>query len=502
MGKEYLTVKEVAGPLILVEGVEGVTYGELTEISLPGGENRRGRVLDIQQDKALVQVFEGTRGIATHGTRIRFIGRGLELGVSPDMMGRIFDGFGRPIDDGPQIIPEKDLNINGNPVNPFSRDYPNEFIQTGISTIDCMNPLVRGQKLPIFSGSGLPHNRIAAQIARQVRVLKTGERFAVVFAAMGITFEEANFFIKDFRRTGALDRAVLFINLADDPPIERIATPRMALTAAEYLAFEQDTHILVILTDMTNYCEALREISAARKEVPGRRGYPGYMYTDLSTIYERAGRIRGRNGSITQMPILTMPEDDKTHPIPDLTGYITEGQVIISRQLDGRGIYPAVDVLPSLSRLKDKGIGEEKTRGDHANVMNQLYAAYARGKELQELAVVLGESALSPLDLLYVRFAEAFEDQFIRQGEEENRSIEESLDLGWKLLGMLPRQELKRCREEFVQHYWTPANEEVEKLSVAPSEEMSPPAGETPDDESEERGETPPAEQAGPTEDD
>lgn len=471
MDKEYLTVREVAGPLILVEGIEGVTYGELTEITLGNGENRRGRVLDIQEGKALVQVFEGTRGIATTGTKIRFLGRGLELGVSADMMGRIFDGFGRPIDDGPEIIPERRLNINGNPINPFSRDYPNEFIQTGISTIDCMNPLVRGQKLPIFSGSGLPHNRLAAQIARQVRVLKTGERFAVIFAAMGITYEEANFFIEDFRRTGALDRAVLFINLADDPPIERIATPRMALTTAEYLAFEHDTHILVILTDMTNYCEALREVSAARKEVPGRRGYPGYMYTDLSTIYERAGRIRGKNGSITQMPILTMPEDDKTHPIPDLTGYITEGQVIISRPLDGRGIYPPVDVLPSLSRLKDKGIGEGKTRADHANVMNQLYAAYARGKNLQELAVVLGEGALSALDLLYVRCAEAFEGEYIRQGEEENRTIEQSLDLGWKLLGMLPRQELKRCKDEYIDKHWQPANETVAEMSQATAAE-------------------------------
>ncbi|MBM3288548.1 MAG: V-type ATP synthase subunit B [Candidatus Hydrogenedentes bacterium] len=453
MTKEYRTVKQVVGPLIMVEGVEGITYGELTDIKQADGSLRRGRVLEVSGDKALVQVFEGTSGLSPQDLKVKFLGKGLELAVSPDMLGRVFDGFGRPIDDGPAIIPEKWLNINGNPMNPFARDYPNEFIQTGISTIDLLNTLVRGQKLPIFSGSGLPHSRLAAQIARQASVLKTGEKFAVIFAAMGITFEESEFFIADFRRTGALERAVLFMNLADDPPIERIAVPRMALTAAEYLAYEKDMHVLVILTDLTNYCEALREISAARKEVPGRRGYPGYLYTDLSTLYERAGRIKGKNGSITQIPVLTMPEDDKTHPIPDLTGYITEGQVIISRSIHAQGIYPPVDVLPSLSRLKDKGIGDGKTREDHADVMNQLYSAYARGKNAKELAVVLGESALSEADLLYVKFADAFDARFVTQGENENRTIEESLRIGWDLLAMLPRVELKRVRDKWVEKY-------------------------------------------------
>ena len=452
--REYRTAKEIIGPLILVDGVEGVTYGELTDIKLPDGSMRRGRVLEVNRDKAVVQVFEGTSGLSPEDITIKFLGKGTELGVSMDMLGRVFDGFGRPIDDGPAIIPEQWLNINGNPMNPYSRDYPNEFIQTGISTIDLLNTLVRGQKLPFFSGSGLPHSRMAAQVARQAKVLKTGEKFAVIFAAMGITFEESEFFIADFRRTGALERAVLFMNLADDPAIERIAVPRMALTTAEFLAFEKGMHVLVILTDLTNYCEALREISAARKEVPGRRGYPGYLYTDLSTIYERAGRIKGREGSITQLPVLTMPEDDKTHPIPDLTGYITEGQIILSRPLHAQGIYPPVDVLPSLSRLKDKGIGKGKTREDHANVMNQLYSAYARGKNAKELAVVLGESALSEIDILYVKFADAFEDRFIRQGEDENRTIEESLAIGWDLLGMLPKTELKRVREEFIEQYY------------------------------------------------
>ena len=451
--KEYRTVRQVVGPLIMVEGVEGVTYGELTDIKQADGSLRRGRVLEVNKDKALVQVFEGTSGLSPQDLKVKFLGKGLELAVSPDMLGRVFDGFGRPIDDGPSIIPEKWLNINGNPMNPYARDYPNEFIQTGISTIDLLNTLVRGQKLPIFSGSGLPHSRLAAQIARQASVLKTGEKFAVIFAAMGITFEESEFFIADFRRTGALERAVLFMNLADDPPIERIAVPRMALTAAEYLAYEKDMHVLVILTDLTNYCEALREISAARKEVPGRRGYPGYLYTDLSTLYERAGRIKGKSGSITQIPVLTMPEDDKTHPIPDLTGYITEGQVIISRSIHAQGIYPPVDVLPSLSRLKDKGIGDGKTREDHADVMNQLYSAYARGKNAKELAVVLGESALSEADLLYVKFADAFDAKFVTQGENENRTIEESLRIGWELLAMLPRVELKRVRDKWVEKY-------------------------------------------------
>ena len=414
--------------------------------------------LEVNQGKAVVQVFEGTSGLSPEEITVKFLGKGTEIGVSIDMLGRVFDGFGRPIDDGPEIIPEKWLNINGNPMNPYARDYPNEFIQTGISTIDLLNTLVRGQKLPFFSASGLPHSRMAAQVARQAKVLKTGEKFAVVFAAMGITFEESSFFIEDFRRTGALERAVLFMNLADDPAIERISVPRLALTTAEFLAFEKDMHVLVILTDLTNYCEALREISAARREVPGRRGYPGYLYTDLSTIYERAGRVKGRGGSITQLPVLTMPEDDKTHPIPDLTGYITEGQIILSRPLHTQGVYPPVDVLPSLSRLKDKGIGEGKTRADHANVMNQLYSAYARGKNAKELAVVLGESALSEIDILYVKFADAFEDRFIRQGEEENRTIEESLAIGWELLGMLPKSELKRVREEYLEAYYPKKN--------------------------------------------
>ena len=452
--REYSTAKDIIGPLILVEGVEGITYGELTDIKLADGTTRRGSVLEVNGDRAIVQVFEGTAGLSPQNITVKFLGKGVELGVSQDMLGRVFDGFGRPIDDGPAIIPEKWLNINGNPMNPYARDYPNEFIQTGISTIDLLNTLVRGQKLPIFSGSGLPHSRMAAQIARQARVLKTGEKFAVVFAAMGITFVESEFFIADFRRTGAIERAVLFMNLADDPAIERIAVPRMALTAAEFLAYEKDMHVLVILTDLTNYCEALREISAARKEVPGRRGYPGYLYTDLSTIYERAGRIKGKKGSITQFPVLTMPEDDKTHPIPDLTGYITEGQIIISRPLHAQGIYPPVDVLPSLSRLKDKGVGAGKTREDHADVMNQLYAAYARGKNAKELAVVLGESALSESDILMVKFAEAFEDKFIRQGEDENRTIEESLAIGWELLAMLPRSELKRVRDAYIEKYY------------------------------------------------
>ena len=452
--KEYRTVKQIAGPLMLVEGVEGITYGELTEIKLSDGSTRRGRVLEVNGTRAMVQVFEGTSGLSPQDVKVKFLGKGMELGVSIDMLGRVFDGFGRPIDDGPAIIPEKYLNVNGNPMNPFSRDYPNEFIQTGISTIDLLNTLVRGQKLPLFSGSGLPHSRIAAQIARQAKVLKTGERFAVVFAAMGITFEESEFFVADFRRTGAIERSVLFMNLADDPPIERIALPRMALTAAEYLAYEKDMHVLVILIDLTNYCEALREISAARREVPGRRGYPGYLYTDLSTIYERAGRIKGKKGSITQIPVLTMPEDDKTHPIPDLTGYITEGQIMIHRGLHAQGIYPPVDVLPSLSRLKDKGIGAGKTREDHADLMNQLYSAYARGKNAKELAVVLGESALSEADVLFVKFSDAFEDRFVRQGEDENRSIEESLRIGWDLLTMLPKNELKRIRDAYLEKYY------------------------------------------------
>lgn len=459
MLKEYRTIKEVVGPLMLVEGVSGVKYDELVEIVQENGETRRGKVLEVNGDKALVQLFESSQGLKIATSKARFLGRSIELGVSYDMLGRVFDGLGNPIDGGPPIIPEKRLDINGAPINPAARDYPQEFIQTGISAIDGLNTLVRGQKLPVFSGSGLPHAQLAAQIARQAKVLGGEANFAVVFAAVGITFEEADFFISDFKKTGAIDRTVLFINLADDPAIERIATPRMALTAAEYLAYEKDLHVLVIITDITNYAEALREISAARKEVPGRRGYPGYLYTDLATMYERAGRIKGRNGSVTQIPILSMPEDDKTHPIPDLTGYITEGQIILSRELLRKGITPPIDVLPSLSRLKDKGIGAGKTREDHANTMNQLFAAYARGKDAKELSVILGEAALSEVDKLYARFADAFEKEYVSQGYETNRTIEETLDLGWKLLKILPRTELKRIREEYIEKY-LPADEE------------------------------------------
>jgi V/A-type H+-transporting ATPase subunit B len=455
MLKEYLTIREISGPLVLVEEVEGVKYEELVELELPNGEQRRGKVLEVNGDKALVQLFEGSTGIDVYKSRVRFLGKGIELGLSMDILGRVFDGLGRPIDDGPKILPDKRVDINGSPINPYARLYPSEFIQTGISAIDGLNTMVRGQKLPIFSGSGLPHNQLAAQIARQAKVLGEGEAFAVVFAAMGITFEEADYFISGFRESGAIERAVLFMNLSDDPAIERIATPRMALTAAEYLAYEKDMHVLVILTDMTNYCEALREISAARKEIPGRRGYPGYLYTDLSTVYERAGRIKGRKGSITQMPILTMPEDDKTHPIPDLTGYITEGQVILSRVLHKKGVMPPIDVLPSLSRLKDKGIGADKTREDHSDVFNQLFAAYARGKEAQELAVILGEAALTDMDRIYYNFADAFEARYVSQEEDEDRSIEQTLDLGWELLSVFPTGELKRIRQEWLDKYLT-----------------------------------------------
>ncbi|MBO1264202.1 V-type ATP synthase subunit B [Proteiniclasticum sp. SCR006] len=462
MLKEYRTVTEVVGPLMVVEGVEGVKYEELVEIEIQTGEKRRGRVLEIDGDKAMIQLFEGSTGINLKGTKVRFLGKPLELGVAESMIGRIFDGLGRPKDGGPEIIPDQRLDINGVPINPVARDYPSEFIQTGVSAIDGLNTLVRGQKLPIFSGSGLPHADLAAQIARQARVLGKGDKFAVVFGAIGITFEEAQFFIDDFKKTGAIDRAVLFMNLANDPAIERIATPRMALTCAEYLAFEKGMHVLVILTDLTNYAEALRETSAARKEVPGRRGYPGYLYTDLSTLYERAGRIKGRGGSITQIPILTMPEDDKTHPIPDLTGYITEGQIILSRDLYKRGIEPPIDVLPSLSRLKDKGIGRDKTREDHADTMNQLFAAYATGKEAKELAVILGESALSESDKAFADFAEAFEKRYVNQGYETNREITDTLDLGWELLKILPRNELKRIRDEYIDKYIPKEPEGVE----------------------------------------
>ena len=451
---------------MLVEKVEDVKFEELAEIELPDGEIRHGKVLEVSDDRALVQLFEGARGVSASGGKVRFLGKGVEMPVSEDILGRVFDGQGRPIDDGPEILPEKRLDINGEPLNPFARDYPSEFIQTGISCIDGLNTLVRGQKLPIFSGSGLPHSKMAVQIARQARVLGTQENFAVVFAAMGITFEESDYFISDFRETGAIDRAVLFINLANDPAIERISTPRMALTVAEYLAFDKGMHVLAILTDMTNYCEALREVSAARKEIPGRRGYPGYMYTDLASIYERAGRIMGKPGSITQIPILTMPEDDKTHPIPDLTGYITEGQIVLNRAMHRKGIYPPVDAPQSLSRLKDKGIGEGKTRKDHADLFNQLYDAYTRGLEARELEVILGEAALSDMDMLFYRFAVAFEEQYVQQDENENRSIEETLDLGWKLLSMVPASELKRIRVEYLEEFLPkfleqPAQEEV-----------------------------------------
>jgi V/A-type H+-transporting ATPase subunit B len=456
MIKEYQTVVSIAGPLMLVEGVEGVKYQELVRITLANGETRRGQVLEVDRDRALVQVFEGTSGIDVPKTKVRFLAKGITIGLSPEVLGRVFDGLGRPRDDGPEIIPDKSEDIYGAPINPYAREYPNEFIQTGVSAIDGLNTMVRGQKLPRFSGSGLPHNRLAAQVVRQARVLGTEASFAVVFGAMGITFEEAEFFIRDFTESGAIERTVLFLNLADEPAIERIATPRSALTCAEYLAFERGMHVLVVLTDMTNYCEALREISAARKEIPGRRGFPGYLYTDLSSLYERCGRIKGKEGSITLMPVLTMPEDDKTHPIPDLTGYITEGQIIMSRGMNRRGVAPPIDVLPSLSRLKDKGIGKGKTREDHADLFNQLYACYARGKEAEELEVILGEAALSEMDRLYLRFARDFEARYISQGEQENRTIEGTLDLGWELLAIFPRGELKRVRDEYLDKYHKP----------------------------------------------
>nr|WP_072536817.1 V-type ATP synthase subunit B [Anaerococcus mediterraneensis] len=453
MLKEYRTVSEVVGPLMLVEGVEGISFEELVDIKLHTGEHRRGRVIEVDKDKAMVQLFEGSTGINLESTSVRFLGRPLELAVSEDMIGRAFNGLGESIDDGPEIIPEDKRDVNGTAINPVSRDYPSEFIQTGISTIDGLNTLVRGQKLPIFSGNGLPHNQVAAQIARQAKVLGDDEGFAVVFAAIGITFEEAQFFMDDFKKTGAIDRSVLFMNLADDPAIERLSTPKMALTCAEYLAFEKDMQVLVIMTDMTNYAEALREVSAARKEVPGRRGYPGYLYTDLSTIYERAGKLRGKPGTITQIPILSMPEDDITHPIPDLTGYITEGQIILDRSLYNQGAQPPVSILPSLSRLKDKGIGKGKTREDHADTMNQIYAAYASGVDARELQKILGDSALSDADLAFAKFAKAFEEEYINQGYYTNRSIEETLDLGWKLLKIIPRSELKRIDDALIEKY-------------------------------------------------
>ena len=458
MIKEYRTIQEVAGPLMLVQGVDKVTYNELAEIELPSGEVRRCKVLEVDGSNALVQLFESSAGINLAQSKVRFLGHGIELGVSPDMLGRVFDGMGHPKDGGPEILAEQYLDINGTPMNPAARDYPSEFIQTGVSAIDGLNTLVRGQKLPIFSGSGLPHAQLAAQIARQAQVPGSDAKFAVVFAAIGITFEEVDFFVSDFKRTGAIDRTVLFLNLANDPAIERIATPRMALTAAEYLAFEQGMHVLVILTDITNYAEALREVSAARKEVPGRRGYPGYLYTDLATMYERAGKLLDKEGSITMVPILSMPEDDKTHPIPDLTGYITEGQIILSRELYRKDITPPIDVLPSLSRLKDKGIGKGKTREDHAGTMNQLFAAYARGKDAKELMTILGEAALTDTDKLYAQFADAFEREYVSQGYDKNRTIEETLDLGWKLLSILPKTELKRIKPEFIDKYYPAKN--------------------------------------------
>jgi len=454
MIREYRTIEEVAGPLMLVKQVDGVKYDELGEIELPSGEIRRCRVLEVNGRNVLVQLFDSAAGLNIANSRVRFSGHGVELPVGEGMLGRVFSGMGTPIDGGAPVLADRSMDINGTPINPAARKYPSEFIQTGVSAIDGLNTLVRGQKLPIFSGSGLPHANLAAQIARQAKVRGSDEKFAVVFAAVGITYEEADFFISDFKKTGAIDRTVLFINLASDPAIERITTPRMALTAAEYLAFEKNMHVLVIMTDITNYAEALREVSAARKEVPGRRGYPGYLYTDLATMYERAGRKEGSEGSITMIPILTMPEDDKTHPIPDLTGYITEGQIILSRELYRKGYLPPIDVLPSLSRLKDKGIGKGKTREDHAGTMNQLFGAYARGKEAKELMVVLGESALTPVDRLYAKFADAFEAEYINQSFREDRSIEQTLDLGWKLLSILPKSEMKRIKPELVAKYW------------------------------------------------
>jgi len=457
MGKkdiEYTTVSEVAGPLMIVEGIEDVAFNEIVRIKTSDGEERTGQVLEAYLDKAVVQVFEGTKGLDTDKTSARFIGETMKLDVSKDMLGRVFDGTGNPIDDAPQIIPEDRRDINGNPINPYSREYPREFIQTGVSTIDGLNTLVRGQKLPIFSGSGLPHNNLAAQIARQAKVLGKKEKFAVVFCAMGITFEEANLFIRDFENTGALERTVMYLNLADDPTIERVILPRMALTCAEYLAFDLDMQVLVILTDLTNYAEALREIAAAREEVPGRRGYPGYMYTDLATIYERAGRIKGKKGSITQIPLLTMPDDDITHPIPDLTGYITEGQIVLERSLDKKDVYPPVAVLPSLSRLMDRGIGEKRTRADHAGVSNQLYSAYAEGIDLRDLVAIVGEEALSDRDRKYLKFADEFEKKFVSQEKNEDRTIEDTLNIGWDLLSKLPKAELKKIDEKYIEKYY------------------------------------------------
>lgn len=491
MSTEYTTIGEIAGPLIVMNEVERASYEEVVEVEMPTGEKRRGKVLEVNRDKVLIQLFEGTRGVDIQKTKVRFLGKGLELAVSPDILGRIFNGLGNPIDDGPRIIPEKRLDINGNPINPYARIYPEEFIQTGISAIDGLNTLVRGQKLPIFSSFGLPHSELAAQIARQATVPGAEGSFAIVFAAMGITFEEANYFIRDFQDTGAMERVVLFINLANDPTVERISTPRSALTAAEYLAFERGMHVLVIMTDMTNYCEALREVSVARKEIPGRRGYPGYLYTDLATIYERAGLLKGEKegevleGSITQIPVLSMPDDDKTHPIPDLTGYITEGQIILDRNLHLKGVYPPINVLPSLSRLRDKGIGEGRTREDHAEVANQLFSSYARSKEVEELAIVLGEAALSETDKAFMSFGEVFEKEFVNQGLGDNRTIEDTLGLGWKLLNMIPREEIKRIRDEYIDKYMPEDGEKRAETEERKTEsgDVSSEEGPEPDDD-------------------
>ncbi len=461
--KEYKTIERIAGPLVFVKKVKNVAYGEVVEVILANGERRLGQVLDSSEDVVVVQVFEGTSGMDKDNTKVRFTGEVIKLPVSTEMLGRIFNGRGEPIDGGPEIVPEKEMDIIGSAINPYCRAPPSEFIQTGISAIDGMNTLVRGQKLPIFSGSGLPHNEIALHISRQAKVLGEDEKFAVIFAAMGITHEEAQRFIDEFEETGSLDRAVVFLNLADDPAVERLLTPRIALTTAEFLAFDKDMHVLVILTDMTNYCESLREISAAREEVPGRRGYPGYMYTDLATIYERAGRIKGKKGSITQIPILTMPGDDITHPIPDLTGYITEGQIVLSRELHRRGIYPPIDVLPSLSRLMNAGIGEGKTRADHKQVSDQLYALYAEGRDLRGLVAIVGEEALSERDKLVLRFAERFEKEFVQQGKHEDRSIEKTLEIAWDLLSMLPEDELTRISPAFRKKYYRGENKEEKK---------------------------------------
>lgn len=452
--KEYKNITEVVGPLLVVSGVSGISYDEEVEIYVNDHDRRIGKVLEIDHDKAIVQLYDANQGINPQTTRIRFKGSPLSLHVSEEMLGRIFNGKGQVIDDGPPLLSYQSVDINGQVMNPVLRDYPDQFIQTGISAIDVLNTLVVGQKLPIFSGSGLPHNELAAQIARQAEVLNSDIDFAVVFCAMGISYEEARFFEDEFKRTGAIERTVMFLNLADDPAIERISIPRMALTAAEYLAFELDKHVIVIMSDMSHYCESLRELSASRKEIPGRRGYPGYMYTDLASLYERAGRLKGKPGSITLIPILSMPEDDKTHPIPDLTGYITEGQIILSRDLHQRGINPPIDVLPSLSRLKDKGIGANKTREDHADTMNQLFAAYASGKEAQELASILGDNSLTELDRKYVNFTQNFEQLFLNQGMYHKRTIQQSLDISWRMLSLLPKEALKRVKEAYIEQYY------------------------------------------------